>query len=163
MCHHHVALYQNTSNYGPWVEISPMLWGLGFHIEIKKEIFKNLLVPNCKGKSFHSWYVASSSGPLPSNFIWCPWGQNWPRPWGHKLEHKTKEDQLKDSCSLKLEGLELWYLVFSISLWTLSVLFIWFPWSQNWPQPGDHKLGHRNKDSKFFSETGRDRPFIFGM
>ena len=24
------------------------LWGLVFHIEIKKEIFKNLLVPNCK-------------------------------------------------------------------------------------------------------------------
>ena len=25
-----------------------MLWVLGFHIEIKKEIFKNLLVPNRK-------------------------------------------------------------------------------------------------------------------
>ena len=43
------ALYQNTSNYGPGVEISPMLWVLGFHIEIKKENFKNLLVPNRKG------------------------------------------------------------------------------------------------------------------
>ena len=49
MYHHLVALYQNTSNYGPWVEISPMLWVLGFHIEIKKEFFKNLLVPNRKG------------------------------------------------------------------------------------------------------------------
>ena len=29
-----VTLYQNTSNYGPGVEISPMLWVLGFHIEI---------------------------------------------------------------------------------------------------------------------------------
>ena len=38
----------NTSNYGPGVEINPMLWVLGFHIEIKKEIFKNLLVPNRK-------------------------------------------------------------------------------------------------------------------
>ena len=47
--HHLVALYQNTSNYGPGVEISHMLWGLGFHIEIKNEIFKNLLVPNSKG------------------------------------------------------------------------------------------------------------------
>ena len=37
MYHHLVALYQNTSNYGPGVEISPMLWVLGFHIEIKKE------------------------------------------------------------------------------------------------------------------------------
>ena len=26
MQHHLVALYQNTSNYGPGVEISPMLW-----------------------------------------------------------------------------------------------------------------------------------------
>ena len=36
----------NASNYGPCLESSPMLWGLGFHIEIKKEIFKNLLVPD---------------------------------------------------------------------------------------------------------------------
>ena len=35
--------------YIPGVEISPMLWGLGFHIEIKWEILKNLLVPNRKG------------------------------------------------------------------------------------------------------------------
>ena len=47
--YHLVVLYQNTSNYGPGVEISPILWALGFHIEIKKEIFKNLLVPNHKG------------------------------------------------------------------------------------------------------------------
>ena len=37
MHHHLVALYQNTSKYGPRVEISPVLWGLGFQIE--KEIF----------------------------------------------------------------------------------------------------------------------------
>ena len=49
MQHHLVALSQNTSNYGPSVENGPMLWVLGFHIEIKKEIFKNLLVPNHKG------------------------------------------------------------------------------------------------------------------
>ena len=66
MQRHLVGLYQNTSNYGPGVEIKPMLWGLGFHIEIKKEIFENLLVQNCKSKSFDIWYVASSSRPLPS-------------------------------------------------------------------------------------------------
>ena len=27
-------------------------------------------------------YVASPSGPLPRLFIWCPWGENWPRPGG---------------------------------------------------------------------------------
>ena len=65
MLHHLVALYQNTSNYASGMEISPMLWGLGFCIEIKKGIFKNLLVPNCKDIR----YEASSSGPLPSAFI----------------------------------------------------------------------------------------------
>ena len=49
MWHHLVALYQNTSNYCPGIKISPMLWVLGFHIEIKKDIFKNLLVPKHKG------------------------------------------------------------------------------------------------------------------
>ena len=48
------------------MEISPMLLVLRFHIEIKKEIFKNLLVPNRKGCNFHIWHVASSSGPLPN-------------------------------------------------------------------------------------------------
>ena len=42
----------NTSNYGPGVEISPMLWVLGFHIDIKKEIFKNLLVPKVRARAF---------------------------------------------------------------------------------------------------------------
>ena len=34
---------------GPGVEISPMLWDLGFNVEIKKEIFKNLVVQSLKG------------------------------------------------------------------------------------------------------------------
>ena len=56
MSHHLVGFYQNTSKYGPGVEIKPMLWGLGFHIEIEKENFENLLVPNL---CFDIWYVAS--------------------------------------------------------------------------------------------------------
>ena len=69
---------EKASNYGPGVEISPMLWGLGFHIEIKKEIFKNLLVPNRKDYSFHIWHVhvASSSGPPPKYFKLWPRGGN---------------------------------------------------------------------------------------
>ena len=70
--YHLVVLYQNTSNYGPGVEISPLLWGLGFHIQIKKENFKNLLVSNHKGKSFHILHVASSSGPLPKYYTLWP-------------------------------------------------------------------------------------------
>ena len=69
MEHHLVALYQNASNCSPSVEIGPMLWVLGFHIEIKKEMFKNPLVPNRKDWSFDIWYVAFSGGPLPSLFI----------------------------------------------------------------------------------------------
>ena len=45
----HVASSSGALDYGPGMEISPMLWDLGFYIEIKKEIFKNLLVPNPKG------------------------------------------------------------------------------------------------------------------
>ena len=45
--------YDQTSEFfGLWpklVEIIPMLWVLGFHMEIKKEIFKSFLVPNRKG------------------------------------------------------------------------------------------------------------------
>ena len=65
---------ENT--YGPGVEISPMLWVLGFDIEIKKEIFKNLLVSNRKGYSFDIWHVASSSGPQPKYFKLWPWSRN---------------------------------------------------------------------------------------
>ena len=109
-----MALYQNTSNYGPGVEISLMLLGLGFHKEIKREIFKNLIVPNSK----IFMYVASSSGLLLSLFIWYPLSQNWSRPRGHKSEHRSKESRIQNSSSLNLEGAELWYLVCSISLWT---------------------------------------------
>ena len=60
MKHYLVALYKNTSHRdkggnvlvsnrkGPGVKIGPMLWGLGFPIEILKEILKNF-VPNRKG------------------------------------------------------------------------------------------------------------------
>jgi len=47
--------------------------------------FKNLLVWNYKAQSFHIWYIASSSGPLPQLFKLYPCGQNWPRPGGHSF------------------------------------------------------------------------------
>ena len=46
-----MALYQNTSNYGPGVEISPMLWVLGFHIEITKEILKIFLSQTVRARA----------------------------------------------------------------------------------------------------------------
>ena len=42
----------------------------------KRKNFKNLLVPNRKGESFHIWHVASSSGPLPKYFKLWPWDGN---------------------------------------------------------------------------------------
>ena len=86
-----MALYQNTSNYGPGVEINSVLWVLGFHIEIKKEIFRNLLVPNRKGHSFDIWHVASSSGPLPKFFKLWPWSGNWSYVVGSRISHRDKE------------------------------------------------------------------------
>ena len=45
MLHYLLALYQNALNHGPGVKIGSMFWDLKFHVQIKKEIFKNLLVP----------------------------------------------------------------------------------------------------------------------
>ena len=130
-----------------------MLWGLRFHKEIKKEIFENLLLPNCKRYSFDIWYVASSIGLLPSLLICCPRGQNWPSQGGRKLEHKNKERKFQNSSSLKLEGPELSYLVYSISLWTFTkfvhMIALSTPLGQKWPRPGGHNLEHRNKGRKF--------------
>ena len=78
------------------------------------------------------------------------------RPVGPKLEHKNKERKFQNSFSMKLEGLELWYLVCSISLWTEV---------KTGPAPGS-QVGiqeQRKKTSKFFFETGRHRPLIFGI
>ena len=103
-----------------------------------------------------SWGVASwNIRPRKTNFkvsLWTfikfvhimSWGRNWPHPSGHKLEHKNKEDQLKNS-SLKLESLELWYLVCSISLWTFINCIHMIPLGS---KPGDHKLEHRNKEDQ---------------
>ena len=71
------------------------------------------------------WYfVVSISVWISIKFVHImPWGQNYPHPGGPKLQHKNKEDQLQNLSSLKLEGLELWYLIFSISFWTFISSF----------------------------------------
>ena len=68
-----------------------MLWGLVFHIEIKKEIFKNLLVPNRKGKSNHMWHIASSSGAVPKDFKLWTWSGNQSYVVGSRIPHRDKE------------------------------------------------------------------------
>ena len=48
----------------------------GKKIGFQNAIFKNHLVRNYMAQSFHIWYLALSSGPLPKLFKFCPWGQN---------------------------------------------------------------------------------------
>ena len=52
-------------------------------IEFPDENIKNLLVWNHKAKSHDIWYVASSSGPVPSLFKLCPWDHELPHPRSH--------------------------------------------------------------------------------
>ena len=51
----------------------------------KSTIFKNLLLSKYKAYSPNIWYVASCRGPLTKLFKFYFWGQNWPRPRGHKF------------------------------------------------------------------------------
>ena len=51
-------------------------------------------------------------------FHMMPMGSKQALPECHKLECKNKEDKLQSSSSLKQEGIELWFLVCSFSLWT---------------------------------------------
>ena len=49
---------------------------------------------------------ASDSGPLPSLFKLCPWGQKWARPWGHMFYKGLHMENMKKSSPLKQQGLE---------------------------------------------------------
>ena len=134
-------LYQVCVDDAPGVKIGPTTEGhTSWNIGTRNLIFEISFLWTGRHRALIFWCLASPCGPMPSLFIWCSWGQNWPCRGGHKLEHRNKENQLQNSSSLKLKGLELWYLVFSISLWTFINLFIWVLWSQNWPHLQGHKL-----------------------
>ena len=86
-----------------------------------------------------------------------------PAPGVTNVKHSNKEGKLQNSSSLKLGGLELWYLVYSISLRT-STKFA--PGVKTGPALGVHKLEHRNKEAHlqfFFFETGWRRDLLFAM
>ena len=71
---------------------------------------------------------------------------NWACPGGCKLEHKN--DQLQNSFCLKLEGVELWYLVVSISEWT-SIQFVHrISWGSKLASLQGHKLEYWNKEDQ---------------
>ena len=121
MWHLLVDLYQVCSNNAHGVKTCPAPRVTSLSIGTKKENFKNLLLWNLKAWSLDIWYVASPSGPLPSLFKWCPWGQNWPHPGGHKFEHRNKIFFSETRC------IELWYLLCDISLWTSTKIVHMMP------------------------------------
>ena len=48
-------------------------------------LYSENIVWNHKAYNLDIWSIASPSGPLPSLFKLCPWGQKWPRPGSHML------------------------------------------------------------------------------
>ena len=83
-----------------------------------------------------------------------PLGSKLGLPRGQKLEHRNKERKFQNSSSLKLEGLEVWYLVCSISLRTSTKFVHMMPLGSKPAPPRGHKLEHRNKEAhlqKIFS------------
>ena len=106
MLHHLLALYQNTSNYDPGVEISPMLWVLGFHIEIK-EIFLIFLSQTVKARAliFGMWYL------LVDLYQVCSYDahgiKTGPTPGVTSWNMGIKTPIFKKFSTLQLEGVEL--------------------------------------------------------
>ena len=101
-----VKFYQSCSR--DWIPIITLV-GMATNRKKIAIFFKIFFSETRRHRTF------SPSGPLPRLFIWCPWGQNWPRPGITSSKHRNKEGKLYNSSSLKLESAELWYLVCSIS------------------------------------------------
>ena len=72
-----------------------------------------------------------------------------PDPGGHKLEHRNKEDQLQNSSSLKLEGIELRFLVCSTLIDLVNFIHMMPLGIKTGPTPGITSLNLRNKDVEF--------------
>ena len=57
----------------------------------KEAHFQNSSSLKMEGIELWYWYAASPCWPLPCLFIWCPWGQDWPRPGVTNLSIGTKK------------------------------------------------------------------------
>ena len=70
---------------------------------------------------------------------------------GHKLEHRNKEDHLQNSSSLKLEGIELRFLVCSIIIFVDLCQFHSYDalGIKMGPDPRVTSCNQRNKDVEF--------------
>ena len=98
----------------PWGQKWSRPGGHIFYIGLYREMWKNLLVWNHKALCLDIWYVASPSGPLPSLFKLCPWGEKWSRPGVMFYMAYIGRYMKKFSC-LRPQSLEPWYLVWIIT------------------------------------------------
>jgi len=140
----------------------------GQKICFQNEIFKNLLVWNYKAQSFHIWYIASSTGPLPKLFKLSPWGQNWPRPfWPRPGVHNFTLNYKRKTANNFLSWTANGNFYQTQQEWSLGgplpKMFKWF-WLVAWVGHRVKKYVFKMKFSKIFlSETTRPRAFIFGI
>ena len=82
-----------------------------------------------------------------------PLGSELAQPWGSQVEHRNKERTFYNSSSLKLDGLELWYFVCSISLWTSTMFVNKMPLGSELAQPWGSQVEHRNKERTFYNSS----------
>ena len=99
-----VRLRSSTSPYSfcwrvvSWDHVAARSWSCRLHL------CRNLLLRNYKAQSFYFWYIALSGGPLPKFFKLCPWGKNWPHPWGHNFTLNYIRKSLNDIFSWTANG-----------------------------------------------------------
>ena len=97
-----------------------------------------------------SYLVYSISLWTSTSFVhMMPLGWKLALPGGQKLEHRNSEAHLQKFYSLKLEGVELWYLVCSISLW-ISIKFVhMMPLGSKLASPQGAQVGTRTNEDQF--------------
>ena len=113
-----MALYQNTSNYGPGVEISPMLLVLGFHIKIKRKFLKIFLCQTVRARAFMFGVQHHLVAFYQNTSNYGPGVENSPMLWVLVFHIEIKKDIFKKSSCPKPQGLELSYLACSIIYWS---------------------------------------------
>ena len=115
------------------------------------------------------WYlVCGISLWISTKFVHkMPLGSKLAPPWGSQVEHRNEEGKFHNSSTLKLEGLELWYFVCSISLWICTKIVHMMPLGSGlvllWGSQVGAQEQRRQITEFFFFESGRPRPLIFCM
>ena len=150
-------LYQVCVDDAPGVKIGPTTGGHKMEHRNKESHISKFFSSELEG--IELWYLVFSISLWTSaKFIYMMLvGSKLAPPWGsqvgHKLEHRNKENQLQNSSSLKLKGLELWYLVFSISLWTFINLIHMIPMESKLAPPWGSQVGTKGTKMSKMAES----------